>query len=469
MPIETEYLTGMITLPGGGILWVDNNTDGFNDNFDPSADSNNDGIPNFIDPGFPGWVDTNNDGVNDNMDKDLDGIPNHLDLDSDNDGIPDTAESFGVDANGDGLIDNYSDIDNDGLSQNVDGSGGGVVGSGVALGALDTDGDGIGNYLDKDSDNDGIPDNIEAFGTDSNNDGKQDNFIDTDGDGYCDALDADVGNDGTAENSGSSLLRTSADGNGDGRTDSWPNKNMEADSKPNPYDLDSDGDGITDVKEALFTDANWDGRVDGALNSHGWNAAIAAQGSLGLPNTDGVGRYNPYDIDSDDDGIPDNVEGLTTIGYILPGVTDTDLDGLIDTYDNFGGFGGDGIHPVDKDGDTVPDYLDSDTDGDGLIDRVEGNDLNFNGLPDDNVTLTGADTDGDGLDNRFDANNSSVEATSAYMGNGGTTSGDPTPGSITTVQHTWIADGLGCPTERDWRCVFYVLNCNAISFQGCAE
>lgn len=152
-----------MTYPG----YVDNNFDGFNDNFDPGADSDSDGNPNFYDTDFPGWFDSNGDGVNDNMDKDLDGIPNNLDLDSDNDGIPDVVESFGVDANGDGRIDNYTDTDNDGLSQNVD-SPGGVAGSGMGLGALDTDGDGIPNYLDLDSDNDGIPDIIEAFGTDNN-------------------------------------------------------------------------------------------------------------------------------------------------------------------------------------------------------------------------------------------------------------------------------------------------------------
>ena len=79
------------------------------------------------------------------------------------------------------------------------------------------------------------------------------------------------------------------------------------------------------------------------------------------------------------------------------------------------------------------------------------------------MTLTGVDTDGDGLDNRFDNNNSSVEGTSAYMGNGGSTSGDPTPGSITTVQRTAIA--LGCATERDWRCLPYALSCNIITFK----
>ena len=444
--------------------YVDNNSDGFNDNFDPSADADNDGIPNFYDTNFSGYTDSNGDGVNDNMDKDLDGIPNHLDLDSDNDGIPDTVESFGVDANGDGRIDNYTDTDNDGFSQNVDANNTGVGGSNTGLGALDTDGDGLANYLDSDSDNDGIPDVIEAFGTDTNNDGKEDGYTDTDADGYADIVDADVGNDNVAENAGSSLMRTSADGNADGRLDSWPYKNMDGDSKSNPYDVDSDGDGIIDTKEAGFADTDFNGQIDGALNSKGWNAAVAAGGSLTLPNTDGIGRANVYDIDSDEDGVPDNVEGLSTSGYLLPAGSDTDNDGLDNTYDNIVGFSGRGIPPNDQDGDGIPDYRDSDTDNDGLIDRIEGNDLNLNGLQDDNVTLTGTDTDGDGLDNRFDNDNSSVEATSSRMGNGGSTSGDPTPGSITTVQRTPVA--FGCPSERDWRCIFYVLNCEIITFKA---
>jgi uncharacterized repeat protein (TIGR01451 family) len=446
--------------------YLDLNIDTFNDNFDPSADSDNDGLPNFADPQFPGYTDTNNDGVNDNMDKDLDGTPNHLDLDSDNDGIPDTVESFGVDVNGDGRIDNYTDTDNDGFSQNVDANNTGVTGSNVGLGALDTDSDMIGNYLDLDSDNDGIPDIIEVYETDASNSARVTGFSDLDGDGLTNAFDGDSDNDNIVENTTGPVLKTGTDGNNDGRTDTWPFKNSEGDSKPNPYDLESDSDGITDVKEAQFTDANWDGRVDGPIDANGRNIDLAALPVLNIPNTDGNGRTNPYDIDSDNDGIPDNVEGLTTTGYLLPLATDTDADGIDNRYDNFNGFGGDGIHPVDKDGDTIPDYLDSDTDGDGLIDRVEGNDLNFNGMPDDNVTLTGLDTDGDGLDDRFDANNSSVEGTSAYMGNGGSTSGDPTPGSITVVQQTDIAAGLGCPNERDWRCIFYILNCDITSFKA---
>ncbi len=450
---------------------IDDDDDGIPDTVesggvDPLDDDDLDGIENFRDTDYPGFTDINNDGINDHFDNDLDGIINELDLDSDNDGIPDVTEAGGVDTNGDGKIDGYSDTDNDGFSQNVDANNTGKNASGSGLALPDLDGDGIPNYFDLDSDNDGIPDTMEAFGADIDNDGKIDGYTDSDGDGFSDNVDGDVGNDGIAENAANALLKTGTDADNNGRADSYPYKNMDGDSRANPYDLDSDGDGITDVKEAQFTDADNNGRVDGAINADGRNTALSALLSLIIPNTDGTGRTNPYDIDSDDDGIPDNVEGLSTLGYLLPSGADTDGDGIDNSYDNFDGFGGKGISVYDYDGDTIPDYLDTDTDSDGIPDRVEGNDFNLNGLPDDNVTLTGIDTDGDGLDDRFDNNNSSAEATSAYMGNGGTINGDATPGSVTMVQHTAIASGLGCPSERDWRCIWYALNCDIISFKA---
>lgn len=441
--------------------YVDNNGDLVNDNFDPSADSDNDATPNYRDNSFAGYVDSNSDTVNDNFDWDLDGIPNHLDRDCDNDGVPDVVESFGVDTNGDGVIDNYTDTDVDGLSQNVDASSTGAVGSGTGLGAIDTDGDGVPNYMDLDSDNDGIPDVVEAYATDSNNNGIIDGYADTDSDGYSDNVDGDVGNDLSAENSANSLLLTGSDGNNDGRADSYPNKNMDADSKPNPYDMDSDMDGILDVIEAGFADANFNGIIDGTFNSKGWSTTVAAMGSLNLPNTDANGRVNVYDIDSDNDGIPDNVEGLPTLGYLLPANADADGDGLDNSYDNVSGFGGNGINPVDTDSDTIPDYLDSDTDGDGQNDIKEGNDFNLNGIADDPYGLSGVDTDGDGLDNTFDVNNSSAEGTSAYMGNGGTFTGDGSPGSNTMVQQTPVG-----ATDRDWRYILFLLDCDITIFKA---
>ena len=212
--------------------FVDYNSDNYNDNFDWGADSDNDGIPNFQDTGFwTGWVDTDTDGVNDLSDKDLDGLPNQYDRDSDNDGIPDVVESYGVDTNGDGIIDNYTETDFDGFSQNVDANNAGVNGSGNGLGAPDLDGDTIPNYLDLDSDNDGIPDAVESDAPDANNNGKPDGFADNNGNGLHDGYELVNG-----------LLFTGADISPvNGRADDYPFKNKDRDFRPNAYDLDSDG------------------------------------------------------------------------------------------------------------------------------------------------------------------------------------------------------------------------------------
>ncbi len=437
------------TYPG----YVDFNLDGVNDNFDWGADADNDGIPNFLDTNYwKGWIDANGDGVNDQCDKDQDGIPNQYDLDSDNDGIPDVVESYGVDTNGDGVIDNYSDTDGDGFSQNVDANNTGVQGSGNGLGAVDFDGDGIANYLDLDSDNDGIPDIIEAAGSDANNNGKIDGFADLNGDGISDGFVL-----------ATALLKTGVDGNNDGRADNFPNKNKDQDAKPNAYDMDSDSDGIVDVIEAGLPDANLNGVIDGVIGTNGWATVVSSMPALNLRFTDSDTYPDYLDIDSDDDGIPDNIEGMSTVGYILPGTTDTDGDGLVNTYDNVVGFGGSGIFVYDHDGDGTPDYRDTDTDGDGQIDRIEGNDFNLNGVADDNVTLTGLDTDGDGLDNRFDSLNSviNIKGTSYRMGTGGTFTGDPAPGSKTTVQKKFPAQ-----TDRDWRYVGTVLPVQFLQLNG---
>ena len=440
------------TYPG----FIDNNADGFNDNFDPSADSDNDGIPNFYDSNFPGYVDTNVDGVNDNMDKDLDGIPNHLDLDSDNDGIPDAVEAYGVDTNGDGLIDNYVDTDNDGFSQNADANNTGVSGSGIGLGIPDFDGDGIPNYLDTDSDNDGIPDVVEVNGTDISNAGRLTNFTDANSDGLSD-------NNVNA----TALLKTGPDISPvDGRADNFPNKNLDRDFRPNPYDIDSDGDGIVDVIEAGLPDADYNGIIDGVIGTNGWSVTVSSLPALTLRNTDGVGNPDYLDIDSDDDGIPDNIEGMSTAGYLLPTNIDADGDGLMSPYDNIIGFGGSGIFVYDHDADGTPDYRDLDTDGDGSPDVCEGNDWNFNGACDEILTLTGLDADGDGLDDRFDSLNSviNIKGTSYKMGNGGSFAGDPSPGTKATVQSKTVGQ-----SDRDWRYVGVVLPIQIINFTAAEQ
>jgi hypothetical protein len=260
------------------------------------------------------------------------------------------------------------------------------------------------------------------------------------------------------------LLKTGTDVSPvDGRADNYPNKNLDRDFRPNAYDIDADGDGIVDVIEAGLSDANLDGKVDGVIGLNGWSATVSSMATLSLRNTDGTGNPDYLDIDSDDDGIPDNIEGMSTVGYLLPGTTDTDGDGLVNTYDNIVGYGGSGIFVYDHDGDGIPDYRDPDTDGDGVPDIIEGNDFNLNGYADDIVTLTGVDTDGDGLDNRFDSLNSvtNIKGTSYHMGNGGSLSGDATPGTRSPVQMKTVGQ-----IDRDWRYVGVVLPVQILRFNG---
>ena len=449
--VANGYNTGY---PG----YVDYNNDFINDNFQADGDSDNDGIPNYLDATYPGRIDLGGplgvpDGIDDRFDTDLDGKINMLDLDSDNDGIPDVVEAYGVDTNGDGSIDNFTDTDGDGLSQNVDANNTGANNSSVGLGLINLDGDVVPNFLDLDSDNDGIPDIVEVGAPDVNNNGKVDGFTDVNNDGMHDGY---VGV--------TALLQTGADVNSDGKADSYPNKNFDNDFRPNVYDMDSDADGIVDVIESGLPDADLNGIVDGVIGANGWSTTVSVMPAINLRNTDGVAGFDYLDIDSDNDGIPDNVEGQPTGTYKLPVLTDADGDGLTLPYDNLPlVFGGGGIFVYDHDGDGTPDYRDLDSDADGLIDRIEGNDFNLNGIPDDIVSLTGLDVDGDGLDNRFDSLNSTlnIKGTSYRMGTNGSFTGDATPGSRCTVQRTWSYQ-----TDRDWRFSGYVLPVNFLNLTG---
>jgi len=93
-------------------------------------------------------------------------------------------------------------------------------------------------------------------------------------------------------------------------------------------------------------------------------------------DSDGDGIYDYLDLDSDNDGIPDNVEAQPTGSYDIPaGVwSDADGDGLADQYDDndSGVEGSHGLIPPDTDGDGIADFLDTDTDNDGYTDCEEG-------------------------------------------------------------------------------------------------
>lgn len=108
-------------------------------------------------------------------DIDLDGLPDHLDLDTDDDGVPDGVDAF-IDTDRDG-IDNVEDPDDDGdgLETRLENA---VELEGAPAG--DADADGIPNYLDPDSDNDGCKDGPKTDGLSDADLDAQPAFVDAD-------------------------------------------------------------------------------------------------------------------------------------------------------------------------------------------------------------------------------------------------------------------------------------------------
>ena len=433
---KPDYLD--IDSDNDGIFDVDEGGDG-------NLDTNNDGV---IDSNDTGYVDADGDGMDDNSeltdtpDTDGDGKPDYLDIDSDNDGIFDVVEGGdgNLDTNNDGVIDSndtgYADVDGDGMDDNSE-----------LTPVLDSDGDGKADYVDIDSDNDGIFDVDEGGdgNLDTNNDGVIDSndsgYADVDGDGMDDAaestsetdtdsdgrpdyLDIDSDNDGIfdVEEGGDGSLDTNNDGvidsndvgyadvDGDGMDDdSEPTTTLDSDNdgQPNYIDIDSDNDGIFDVEEGGDgdLDTNGDGAIDTAdsgftdLDGDGMDDDSE---NTDIPDSDNDGLPNYLDLDSDNDGIYDIEEGGD-------GDLDTNQDGVIDSNDTgFADSDNDGMDdaseltPVtETDTDDLPNYLDIDSDNDGIQDVIEGGDgdldTNGDGVIDENDTGF-ADVDGDGMD-----------------------------------------------------------------------
>lgn len=239
----------------------------------------------------------------------------------------------------------------------------------------------------------------------------------------------------------------------------------------NSLDLDSDGDGISDIIEAGGTDPDGDGQVayvtpgdpmsmvdvdgDGVADAvdnvdSGSGAGELTSGTpWPLTNSDGRGNPDYIDIDADDDGIVDNTEAQSTGGYIAPSGADTDGDGIDDAYDidcqPCGLITGVAIVPVNTGSDPKPDYMDTDSDGDGISDSIEGHDTNGDGIidgndsPTANTGLSGGtvDADGDGLLDGYD-NDTSTDPNDY----------DATNGGMTANSHP---DFQGVSPERDWR------------------
>nr|WP_299169711.1 gliding motility-associated C-terminal domain-containing protein [uncultured Allomuricauda sp.] len=340
--------------------------------------------------------------------------------DTDGDGIPDNKD---IDIDGDGIINTIED-------QNVDGD------DCYWTYPTDTDGDGIPDYLDVDSDDDGIIDNIEGqtsygyippSGKDKDRNGLDDVYeetpgscdgltpIDTDGDKIPDYLDIDSDDDGIIDNIEAQSTQgyippSGKDKDHNGLDDAYEETpgscgglipiDTDSDHHPDFRDIDSDDDGIIDNVEAQTTDyfqAPCGVDSDGnGLDDHYESHPGAGEGITPI-NSDHDSLPNFRDIDSDDDGLPDNIEAQPTVGYVPPTGEDNDKDGLDNAYE---GSGDEGLDSENTDGVDEPDYLDDDSDNDLVADNNEGNDFNFDGIPDQ--TYTGNDTDNDGLDDGYE-------------------------------------------------------------------
>jgi outer membrane protein OmpA-like peptidoglycan-associated protein len=281
-------------------------------------------------------------------DTDLDGAPDFLDADDDDDGIatPDELNSDG----------SFRDSDGDGRPDHLDADDGG-------MNAGDSDGDGVSDAEDLDRDNDGIPNAEEGDG-------------DADGDGTPNALDLDSDGDGLSDifEAGGGQL----DEDGDGRIDSLedanprdglhdplqasdgalPRPDSDLDGTPDFLDVDDDDDGIPTDQErpdGESVDTDGDTQPD-YLDPDDDDDGIATADEL---NSDRSFR------DSDDDGRPDHLDA------------DDDGDG-VSTRDERTTSGRD----RDTDGDGKPDHLDVDDDGDGVPTMQERRDADRNGTPD---------------------------------------------------------------------------------------
>ena len=173
---------------------------------------------------------------------------------------------------------------------------------------------------------------------------------------------------------------------------------------PDETDLDDDNDGILDTVEYDGIDPlgdedgdgipNFTDTVDNGDTGDGTTTDYTDANGDGVPDAfdfDGDGIVNHLDLDSDNDGIPDNIEAQTTTGYIAPSGT-VNAQGVDTAYPT-------GLTPTNTDTTDNPDFLDTDSDNDGVVDAIEGFDFDNDGVAD--VTPVG-DTDNDGLDDAFD-------------------------------------------------------------------
>ena len=275
-------------------------------------------------------------------DYDVDGTPNCIDTDDDNDGDPDATDCADLDS----TICATCAESCDAIDSDCDGS--------LVDEFTDTDGDLDPDCTDPDDDNDSDPDSTDCAdldsticatcaescdAIDSNCDGDLvDGFTNTDGDGEPDCIDADDDNDGDpdvtdCDDTDDTFCATCAescdaiDNDCDGDlVDGFTN--TDGDSEPDCIDLDDDNDGDPDATDCNDIDDTFcatcaelcdalDNDCDGDLVD-------------GFTNTDGDGEPDCIDLDDDGDGDPDATDCADLDDTIYTGAPEV-CDDLIDS------------------------------------------------------------------------------------------------------------------------------------------
>ncbi|MBW1294494.1 DUF6923 family protein [Aquimarina litoralis] len=285
---------------------------------------------------------------------------------------------------------------------------------------IDADGDEVLDPFDKDTDGDGIPDLVEGGGIDP--------YGDDDGDGIFNYLDEDFG---STCNGGVSVAF-----------------DIDRDGIPNVLDLDSDNDGIYDIVEAGL--GSYDTNGDGLFNNEdtGFQDSdldgiadivdVDQTGVIFYPDdADGDLIYDPFDIDSDQDGIIDLIEGQDSQNFISLSGLDQDRDGIDDAFDPDQGGTPQGYQNTDNT--DTPDFLDTDSNNDGILDTVDAYDTNNDGIA--NTLPANSDTDQDGLDDNFDITDTVFDSS-----NGGQNSSSfPIASIVERYQYQGTYDVFGVP------------------------
>lgn len=237
-------------------------------------------------------------------DLDNDEIADIFDLDSDNDGIPDVVEvGLGNLSSGKAYLYNWVDTNLNGMHDSAESQ---LV--------PDNDGDNIPNYLDLDSDNDSVFDvdeswagNVNAYSGYENGDG------DINGDGAGDGPESetfrnkDTNGDGVLEGFGDGILDIY-----DYAFNSYGNNNQGTNTAPfNNYVKDSDGDGISDYLDIMSDGLNFDisKTLYASLDSNS-NGIID-----GNTDIDGDGILDAFDTSNTVFGSPRNLERKLFIAF----------------------------------------------------------------------------------------------------------------------------------------------------------